>query len=371
MIRVLHVIDASMDENALQALALLLRKGAGPCAAEVCCVDPDSLGRAAAFLPRAADSAPLRLWSRLHYAPRLAEIARGHHAGLIHAWGLEAAATSAARLPGLPLVFSVLNPDAASDMARGLRSLPKAACVAAGSQTIRSLLVRGGLAPDRAVVLRGGVDFAAISQARTGLARGSNSAANRPVILLHGPASRSGGQFFGLWACAILAQVHRNLRVILPYDSAETRRLIRFVEQIGMAAMLVRPSASATWEQLLSDADLFLAPAAGEICTEPIALAMAAGVPVVATAVRSVAELIADRHNGLLCKPSEPRLLAGRILTAWEDAGLRRKITDTARGQAFEVFSPRMMSDHYAGLYENLVAGRPAAEGIRDTAMVA
>ena len=98
---------------------------------------------------------------------------------------------------------------------------------------------------------------------------------------------------------------------------------------------------------------------------------MAAGLPVVGSAVRSVAELIADRSNGLLCKPAQPRALAQKQLTVLEDHDLRARLTETARGQAYEVFGMRRFTDDYHRLYENVLERRDAGDGIRDSAMVA
>jgi glycosyltransferase involved in cell wall biosynthesis len=236
---------------------------------------------------------------------------------------------------------------------------------------MRARLVAAGLSPGRVAVIRGAVDFAQINQTRRSDVRQRLVGSAGPVALMHGPPTRAGGQFFGLWAAAIVSQVRPDLRVILPYASQESRRLRRFVRAIGMPDLLVVPDPDETWPHLLGAADVFVCPAVGEINTEPLAWAMAAGVPIVGSAVRSVAELIADRHNGLLSKPAVPRLLAGRWLAAIEDGDLVRRITDVARGQAFEVFGLRNFCDHYARLYENLLAGRDVGDGIRDTAMVA
>ncbi len=224
---------------------------------------------------------------------------------------------------------------------------------------------------DRIVVIRGPADFAAINQMRQRNLRSEIVGEDGPVLLLSGPASREGGQFMGLWAAAIVAQVYPRLRVIAPYDSKERRRLVRFVEQIQMASMLICPDDRLTWPELVTCADAFVTPAVKETCTEPLSVAMAGGLVVVGSAVRSVAEIVADRHNGLLCKPGKPKLLAARILTALEDAALIKQVTDTARGQAYDVFSVRAFVENYLHVYENLVGGKPLDQSVSDRAMIA
>lgn len=369
---VLHVIDGSCDETALQVLATLhARRKADGCRDAICAIEPAAIERAARFLSDPIHRAAQRLFRALNYAPDLADIADEADVELAHAWGMQAAAVCSARLRGHPLVITLLQPGAAAKAALWLRSMSNGAVVAAGSQTVRTLLMAAGAAPERIVVIRGPVDFAAVNAARTSGLRERMIGAAGPVLLMHGPASSEGGQYFGLWASAIIKQVHRDLRVIVPYDSRERRRLERFVGQIKMPEMLVAVEPGLTWAQLATCADLFVCPAVGEICIEPIAAAMAAGLPIVGSANRSVTELIADKHNGLLCKPGRARDLAARILVGLEDKDLRRKVVDVARGQAYEVFGVRSFADNYERLYENVVGGGSIVDGIRDTAMVA
>ncbi len=366
------MIDRSCDETHLQVLApLRARLAEKGDQHSVCCIDPGSAVRVEAMLGESPARTFVRISPRLHWAPGLDQAAIRNQAEVIHAWGLSAAAACKARVPQLPLVLTVLDPATCIDVARWLRSFSTGAAVVAGSQTVRSRLLAAGLEQDRVVVIRGPADFAAINQARRENLRQRVVGAARPVILTGGPASRSGGQYYALWACAIIRQVCPDLTMLMPYDSPERKRLIRFVREIRMPSLLTLPDSRFTWEQLAACADVFLVAATDDVCTEPLASAMAAGVPIVAAAVRSVCEIIADRHNGLLCRKPEPKLLAARLLTALDDESLRREVTEVARGQAYEVFGPGAFADNYRRVYRSLIDARPLAEDVRDTAMVA
>lgn len=369
MTAVLHVLDGACDETQWQVLdALRMRLSDGHDRHAVCTIDPQVMRRANQPEGGVIRRAEQRLWTAINYAPRLPALAQECGAQIVHAWGPRAAAVCSARLPSMPLVVTLLDPHQTRDSASRVRSLPEWSAVIVGSQVARKLLVTAGVPPERVVVIRGPADFSAINKARAAGLRAKLVGDSRPVVLMTGPPSRAGGQFYGLWAAAIVRQVIPSLRVLMPYESAEAQRLHRFVEQIDMKDMLVVPDASLTWPQLATCADVFLCPAEGEIATEPLAAAMAAGLVVVGTAVRSVAELIADKSNGLLCKPNDPRALAGRLLTALEDADLARRVTEVARGQAYEVFGLRAFTDNYARVYENILAHRPCGDAVHDTA---
>ncbi len=380
---VLHVLDASCDETQLQLLNSLrlgsLRSGSprsdstdsppirGMGRHTVCGIDGPMVLRAARFLRCDVLHAERRLWSKMNVAPRLSACARKTGATLVHAWGVEAAAACTARLPDLPLVMTILNPDETRDAGRWVRSFPTDATVVAGNHATAVGLLSAGVVPERVIIVRGPVDFGAINEARAKDIRRTVVGDAKPILLMPGPPSRIGGSYYGVWASAVLLQAFPDLRVIVPYDSTESRRLQRFARDIRMASMLVVPDSRLTWPQLVSCADIMMAPARGDICTEPIAAAMAAGVTIVGAAVGSVAELITDRRTGLLFDPARPRLLANRVLEAIDDSGLRRTLGEAARARAFELFSTRTFLDNYQRIYENVLSGKPPGGGVRDT----
>lgn len=372
MTSVLHVIDRTCDETQLQVMnTLRARLGSDGQRHAVCSIDPDMAQRGSVHLGERIIPAYRRLAPFMNWVPSLPRAVHDAGARVVHAWGVEAAAACSARLSTFPLVMTVLEPDSARNVANWVRSFPTDATVAAGSQVIRSRLVTAGIAPDRVVVVRGPADFGAINRARQNDIREKVVGKTGPVLLTGGPASRTGGQFFGMWAAAILKQIYPDLTVIVPYDSVERQRLSRFVRQIKIPSLLTLPDSRLTWPELAACADVFVMPAAGEVSIEPLGTAMAAGLVVVGTAVRSIAEVIADRSNGLLCKAADARLVASRVLTALEDEPLRRQVTEAARGQAFEVFGIRAFVDNYQRIYENILSGKAPGEDVTDTAMVA
>ena len=123
------------------------------------------------------------------------------------------------------------------------------------------------------------------------------------------------------------------------------------------------------YEDLVATADALVVAALDDVSTTSIAWAMAAGVPIVASAVYAVAELIAHKHNGLLIKPESSQPMAVRIAAALSKIDLMAQETQRARSQAYEVFSVRRFADQHVQLYENLTAGAPPSTNITDSAI--
>lgn len=70
-----------------------------------------------------------------------------------------------------------------------------------------------------------------------------------------------------------------------------------------------------------------------------VAEAMAAGMPLVATATGGIPELVIPGETGLLVPPNDPVTLAGAILDLIGDPPRRRRLGSAARASAFERFS--------------------------------
>jgi glycosyltransferase involved in cell wall biosynthesis len=89
--------------------------------------------------------------------------------------------------------------------------------------------------------------------------------------------------------------------------------------------------------------------------------AIAAGVPVVATAVGGTPELITHGVPGLLVPPGRPEDLANAVVSLLEDASTAEALRGAARRRVEERFSVARMIEAHEALYAEVPArrGRP------------
>lgn len=83
--------------------------------------------------------------------------------------------------------------------------------------------------------------------------------------------------------------------------------------------------------------------------------AMAAGLPVAATAVGGVPQLVEEGVTGLLCPPDDLAALSRAYETLAGDAALRARMGKAAQEQALARFDVSAMASAYAGLYSDLL----------------
>ena len=86
--------------------------------------------------------------------------------------------------------------------------------------------------------------------------------------------------------------------------------------------------------------------------------AMAAGLPVIATAVGGIPELVTDEQTGALVPPRDSRALAAAIRAIAGDPQLRDRLGAAARRRAETEFSLETCRRRHLDLYRDLLRKR-------------
>jgi glycosyltransferase involved in cell wall biosynthesis len=112
---------------------------------------------------------------------------------------------------------------------------------------------------------------------------------------------------------------------------------------------------------ILNAVDMFVMPSLWEGLPLSLVLAMGAGLPVVATRVAGIPEVVQHDASGLLVPPGDSAALGREISRLVADAELRRSLGRQAR----DFVLPRFGFDHYidaiTALYDRLLAEKGPA----------
>ena len=195
------------------------------------------------------------------------------------------------------------------------------AMVAWSTWSAESLTKDYGVAPERIHVFHPGAGCAFFELERTGRA-------SPPTILfVGGDFERKGGDTL-LEAFAPLAGRARLLLV----TGADVR------ESPGVSVERGATPGSGRLLSAYANADIFCLPTRGDCTSVAIEEAMAAGLPVVTTAVGSNAETVGDGESGLLIPVDDPIALRAALTRLVEDAAERMKMGAAARERARDTY---------------------------------
>ncbi|OLB61495.1 MAG: hypothetical protein AUI11_09460 [Acidobacteria bacterium 13_2_20CM_2_66_4] len=107
-------------------------------------------------------------------------------------------------------------------------------------------------------------------------------------------------------------------------------------------------------ESVLRESDVFVLPSYSEALPVALLEAMARGVPVVATRVGGIPDVIEDGVNGLLVDPGQPESLARAITAMLTDDALRTRLREAARTHVRKRYSTETIIEDLGVLYREL-----------------
>lgn len=124
------------------------------------------------------------------------------------------------------------------------------------------------------------------------------------------------------------------------------------VRQLGLKDKVNFKGTSTEVEKILAQMDLFILPSVWEGLGIVILEAQAAGLPVLASNVGGIREIIKSGQNGLLFEPKDPEAIFKTVDKILSNSELRKQIVETANAQVKAKFSLEGMVGKYEEVYE-------------------
>jgi len=157
---------------------------------------------------------------------------------------------------------------------------------------------------------------------------------------------------------AAFALVAPQLGVTLDVAGAgrETDALRGQAESLGIAERVRFLGWRDDVRALMERWDIYAQPSRAEGFGLAVVEAMAAGLPVVATDVGGLAEVVENGVSGWLVAAGDSRAMAARLVELVADADARRRMGDAGRARAVSEFSPEREAAAIQSAYDRLLA---------------
>lgn len=274
----------------------------------------------------------------------------------------------AARLAGVPVVIMTRHtigseavPGGARRFANRLIATRFTDTIIAVSDATARVLVAQGVPRGMIRVIRNGTDIRptvptvdpAALRAELGLAGG-------PLIGVIARLSPEKGHEVLLKAWpAVLAQ-HPDAQCLLVGAGVAEERLRAEVERLGLTGKVIFAGYRADVGAITSLLTALVLPSHSEALGLVLLEAMARGMPVVATRVGGVPEVVTSGRDGLLVPPADPSTMAEAINSLLGDPALARALGEAGRHTVSERFDAARNTAAVTELYAELLARKRA-----------
>ena len=105
-------------------------------------------------------------------------------------------------------------------------------------------------------------------------------------------------------------------------------------------------------------ASVVMLPTWEDNCPMVVLEAQAAGIPVIASNVGGVPDLVEDGRTGLLTDPARPETMSKALARLLEDPALAKQLAEEGRSQAKARFHPKVIAEKHLEIYREVIASR-------------
>jgi phosphatidylinositol alpha-mannosyltransferase len=173
-----------------------------------------------------------------------------------------------------------------------------------------------------------------------------------PSLLFVNRLDRRKGFAVAVEAFGLLAERHPDLQLVVVGDGEERDAIFGLEPSARARVHLLGTVTHEALPQHYADADIFLAPArGGESFGIVLVEAMAAGLPIVASAIPGYDEVVRDGREGLLVPPGDPRALADGVERVLSDPELALRLRQAGSRRA-EEFDWERLAERIEKVYE-------------------
>ncbi len=184
-----------------------------------------------------------------------------------------------------------------------------------------------------------------------------------PMIMTVGNLYPTKGHLYFVRAAAAVKEQFPDARFVVVGQTLEGRtkyagRLHGEARTLGVKDAMVFTGFRSDVPDILQAADVLVQPSLSESFGMSIAEGLAAGLPVVASDVGGVPEIIQDGETGILVPPRDPDAIASGVASLLEDREHAASMAARGRDRIREMFSPDRCADQHDRVYRRALETR-------------
>jgi glycosyltransferase involved in cell wall biosynthesis len=222
-----------------------------------------------------------------------------------------------------------------------------------------------GVSPERILVRHNSVKpFSPVpDQAIVKLREGLGVSSNVRIVLCVGRLSREKAQKDFIEAASIIraSNSNRNVRFVIAGDGPDRQVLKDLAKARQVEDWVIFAGQVTDLAPYYTMADVAVLPSHTEGSPNVLLEAMAAGLPIVATSVGGVPEIVEHERQALLVARQNPLALARAVERLLDDSDLSRRLSQAAL-ETTSAYTPEAYRDSILSLYEGCLSGRAGSK---------
>jgi glycosyltransferase involved in cell wall biosynthesis len=231
------------------------------------------------------------------------------------------------------------------------------AFIAVSAADRRRMIELVGIPAEKIVLIHNGVP--PLQQGdRAGTRAAAGIPADAPVLVAVAVLRPQKALDVMLRAVALVRQEINDVHLIIAGGGTELVSLEDLTNSLGLRGAVHLLGSRRDVHNVLAAGDLAVLSSDYEGTPLAVMEYLAAGLPVVATAVGGVPELVHHDENGLLVPPQDPQALASSIVGLLRDPSRRERMGAAGRRVQAQDFSMAAVTQKVSGLYEKLLLGK-------------
>jgi glycosyltransferase involved in cell wall biosynthesis len=233
----------------------------------------------------------------------------------------------------------------------------------ASSQAVRQSFIQRGIRPAKIAVIYNSVDFARFDAVDREAARRAARQAfgwdnDHFVVGAVARLERIKGLDYLIEAAQTVAEAIPQVRFLVVGDGPQREALLSRVRHLELGGRCIFTGLRSDVPQILPAFDLFVLPSLSEALGIAAIEALASGVPVVASRVGGVPEVVIHGETGLLVPPGDATQLAEAILYMAANLAEAKQWAERGQKRVRRMFDVNKLADAQAGLYQHFLEQR-------------
>jgi len=228
--------------------------------------------------------------------------------------------------------------------------------IIAVSEGVKEVLVEGGIDPGVIRIIPDGTDFSEFAEASSSdyLRKELSFAPDDYLVGIVAHLADHKGHKYLIRATKILKEKAPKIKVIVVGEGPLMMELNKLVKEIKVEDMVFFLGFREDIHQILASLDLFVLSSYLEGMGSSLLDAMAHRLPVVATQVGGIPEVVKQNETGLLVPPRKPEALARAILRVYNNKELASRLGLKGFEVVRQKFSAEAMAEKIIQVYEEI-----------------